>query len=290
MGAVTAVKQQTKVKRKNTIAYFLLVPSIIVFAIFTFWPFFYTVYLSFFDWNMISADKEFVGFQNYIDVLADPNTYKITGNTFLYIALLLLLNCVIPYVFAFVIDIILKKWNGFYKGALFLPAFISLVVGSILFTWILNPVSGPLAIIFSWFGLEIPIWTKAEGKINAQTWNGGVSDEQLTWLQGVLEKSAQRNEKVVVLAHMPVYPANEHNVWNDEEVIKVLEGTGNVVAYFNGHNHAGNYGVQNGIHYVNLKGMVDTADTTAYSIVRVYKDRLEVDGYGREIDRVLEIQ
>lgn len=131
---------------------------------------------------------------------------------------------------------------------------------------------------------------KANNEINAQTWNGGVSEEQLTWLRGVLEKAAQSQEKVVVLSHMPVYPENNHNVWNDEAVIAELEAAGNVVAYFNGHNHAGNYGVKNGIHYVNLKGMVETDDTNSYSIVRVYKDRLEVDGYGRETDRILKIQ
>ncbi|MBS4192626.1 metallophosphoesterase [Bacillus sp. FJAT-49705] len=131
---------------------------------------------------------------------------------------------------------------------------------------------------------------KNNNEINAQTWNGGVSNEQLTWLRGVLDKAAQTNEKVVVFSHMPVYPKNEHNVWNDEAVINELEATGNVVAYFNGHNHAGNYAVKNGIHYVNLKGMVETADTNSYSVVRVYKDRLEVDGYGRETDRVLKIQ
>ncbi|WP_053360762.1 metallophosphoesterase [Bacillus sp. FJAT-27251] len=131
---------------------------------------------------------------------------------------------------------------------------------------------------------------KANNEINAQTWNGGVSEEQLTWLREVLHKAEQRNEKVVVLGHMPVYPENEHNVWNDEVLMAELESAGNVVAYFNGHNHAGNYGVKNGIHYVNLKGMVETDDTNSYSIVRVYKDRLEVDGYGRETDRVLKIQ
>jgi manganese-dependent ADP-ribose/CDP-alcohol diphosphatase len=131
---------------------------------------------------------------------------------------------------------------------------------------------------------------KENNEINAQTWNGGVSEEQLTWLRGVLDKAAQANEKVIVFSHMPVYPANEHNVWNDEAVIAELEAAGNVVAFFNGHNHAGNYGVKNGIHYLNLKGMVDTADTNAYSIVRVYKDRLEVDGFGRETDRILTIQ
>ncbi|QGH33561.1 phosphatase [Gracilibacillus salitolerans] len=128
------------------------------------------------------------------------------------------------------------------------------------------------------------------GAIHAQTYNGGISAEQLTWLQDVMDKSAKRNEKVVVFGHMPVYPENNHNVWNAEEVTEVLEANDNVVAYFNGHNHAGNYGLQNGVHYVNLEGMVETEDTTAYSIIRIYKDRLEIDGYGRQGDRVLEIQ
>ncbi|MFC2946827.1 metallophosphoesterase [Virgibacillus sediminis] len=128
-----------------------------------------------------------------------------------------------------------------------------------------------------------------EDAINAQTWNGGISDEQLSWLREVLNNSAKTNEKVVVIGHKPVYPENNHNVWNDEEVVKELEAAGNVVAYFNGHNHAGNYAMKNGIHYVTLKGMVETKDTNSYSIVQVYKDRLEIDGYGREEDRVLQI-
>ncbi|MDQ0232162.1 carbohydrate ABC transporter permease [Metabacillus malikii] len=155
--------KRISVSKQAWVAYSLLIPSLIVFTIFMFWPFLYTIYLSFFDWNMISPTKEFVGLSNYVDVLSDPNTYKVFGNTAIYIVLLLLINCSVPYVFAFVLDLVLTKFNGFYKSAMFLPAFISLVVGSILFTWILNPVSGPLAIIFGWLGLEIPIWSKTDG-------------------------------------------------------------------------------------------------------------------------------
>ncbi|WP_284038013.1 hypothetical protein [Neobacillus sp. 114] len=50
---------------------------------------------------------------------------------------------------------------------------------------------------------------KETSAINAQTWNGGVRKEQLTWLRGVLQKAAQSQEKVVVFSHMPVYPANQ---------------------------------------------------------------------------------
>lgn len=131
---------------------------------------------------------------------------------------------------------------------------------------------------------------KAKGAINAQTWNGGLSEEQLKWLRNTLDKSAKRNEKVIVFSHMPVYPKNEHNIWNDELVKKELEAAGNVVAFFNGHNHAGNYGVSNGNYYVNFKGMVETEDTNSFSILKVYKNRIEIDGFGLEEDRVLKIK
>lgn len=149
--------------RENWIAYGLLAPSIVAFSLFMFWPFLYTIYLSFFNWNMISPTKEFVGLANYVEILTDATTYKVLGNTLLYIVVLVALNCTIPYVFAFVLDQVITRLKAFYKGAIFLPSFISLVVGSILFTWILNPVSGPLAIVFDWVGLSVPNWSKQDG-------------------------------------------------------------------------------------------------------------------------------
>ena len=40
--------------------YLLLAPATILFAIFMFYPLLYTLYLSFFDWNMTRPTKEFV--------------------------------------------------------------------------------------------------------------------------------------------------------------------------------------------------------------------------------------
>lgn len=125
------------------------------------------------------------------------------------------------------------------------------------------------------------------GAVNAKAFNGAVGDEQLAWLRHALAGAARRGEKAIVLSHMPVHPKGPHNAWNDDALIDVLESHGNVVAYFNGHNHQGNFGERNAIHYVNLHGMVEL-DTNAYAIVRVRPGRLEIDGYGREPDRVLE--
>lgn len=130
-----------------------------------------------------------------------------------------------------------------------------------------------------------------QGRPQAQTWNGGLSTHQMTWVKNSLEEAAKAGEYVILFCHFPVFPRpNMHNLWNDREVIKLLESYKGVVAYMNGHNHAGNYRVKNGIHYLTLKAMVETPDKNAYAIVEVYADHLNIIGRDREPNRVLSIR
>lgn len=151
--------------RQKFIAYLFILPSLLVFAVFMFWPLIRTIYLSFFSWNMIRPTKTFVGFGNYIDLFKDPLTYKVMGNTVFYIIILLILNCAAPYILSFILSSVIKRGKGFYKSVIFLPSVISLVVGSILYLWILNPISGPAAVIAKLFGLTLPIWSKTDGLV-----------------------------------------------------------------------------------------------------------------------------
>ena len=125
-------------------------------------------------------------------------------------------------------------------------------------------------------------------EIESPRWNGAIGAGQLSWLRDVLERAQLNHEKVILFCHFPVYPPNAHNLWNAEELIALLESYPCVKAYFNGHNHNGNYGVKDGIHYVTLKGMVDTT-TNSFAVVTVADDRIDITGYGREEDRSLPV-
>ena len=125
-----------------------------------------------------------------------------------------------------------------------------------------------------------------ENKIRSPKWNGAVGEKQLAWMRKILKSAQEKGEKVVLYCHFPVYPADPHNLWNAKEVVSILEEFSCVKAYINGHNHKGKYGQKDGIHYLTLKGMVETEDS-AYSIISVHQDELKVKGYGREADRSL---
>ncbi|OUN93002.1 carbohydrate ABC transporter permease [Blautia sp. An46] len=70
-----------KKKKLNWTPYCYLIPCMLVFAIFLFYPFFKTIYLSLFLTDRMGQAKIFVGMQNYIDLLTSEsfrNSLKVT--------------------------------------------------------------------------------------------------------------------------------------------------------------------------------------------------------------------
>ena len=122
---------------------------------------------------------------------------------------------------------------------------------------------------------------------NSQTSNGGMGEVQIKWLKAELDVAQKKGERVIVCNHMPVYaPELLHKLWNDQQVLKVLEASPQLVAYFCGHDHEGHYFYYKNIHFLNFIGMVDTQEN-AYSVIHVYDDRIEVEGFAREPSRTL---
>jgi sn-glycerol 3-phosphate transport system permease protein len=114
---------------------------------------------------MVSPNKEFVFFQNYKDILTAPEVLKSFINTIVYIGLLLIFNFLIPYIIGFILAMLVTKYKGFYKSVIFLPSIISTVVGSLIYLWIFNPLSGPIAIFLSKFDIQSPFWIKTNGLV-----------------------------------------------------------------------------------------------------------------------------
>ncbi len=131
------------------------------------------------------------------------------------------------------------------------------------------------------------MWAQISGQPNSRPNSGGMSQEQLIWLDNTLTDAESKGQKAVLFSHHPVWPINFAAVWNSQDVIDIIESHNNVVAYMNGHNHAGDYAIKNGVHYVTFQAMVLTPDENSFSLVEVFRDRLEVNGYGRQDDFTL---
>ncbi len=131
---------------------------------------------------------------------------------------------------------------------------------------------------------------KDENLPYVQKWNGALSNKQLNWIQQELDKAVQENQKVGFYCHFPIFPVDEHNIWNREQFLSLIKPYKNVKLFFNGHNHAGAYEFVDNVHYLTFKGMVDTENTSAFAKVKFENNTVFVEGFEREVSRKLVIK
>lgn len=139
------------------IPYLLVAPAMILLIIFVFYPLVNLVYLSFFDYNLISA-KKFVGLRNYnILLFVKTDFLEALRNTAVYTAVVLFFSLLLAVLFAMWLE--RDSWlNRFLQKSMFTPYLISSVSCAYIWSWIYNVDSGILNAMLSLFGLPLSRW------------------------------------------------------------------------------------------------------------------------------------
>ena len=120
--------------RKYT-PYLFLLPAFVLLAVFFFIPFFQTIVLSFKDYSTNIYAPNWVGLQNYINILKNPDFYKILGNTFLYLIAAVPFLVIFPLFLAVLINQKIRCQN-LYKILIYFPVIVSIVAAAIAFKWL----------------------------------------------------------------------------------------------------------------------------------------------------------
>jgi ABC-type sugar transport system permease subunit len=116
--------------KRSRAAYLLMLPFLLHFLVIVAYPFFYSVYLSFFDASL-NSPPVFVGFQNFVRLFQDPQFRHSLGNTAYFTLFAVIGETVLSLVVAFVMN---EQLRGrlFFRTALFLPVVTSWVIVSIM--------------------------------------------------------------------------------------------------------------------------------------------------------------
>ena len=123
-----------------------------------------------------------------------------------------------------------------------------------------------------------------------------IGDEQKTWLQKELQNT---HKKILVFVHHSLADQDlTGNFWfderpnraligNREEIRKIMEESGKVVAVFNGHVHWNRMDVHNGIPYFNIQSLVenfnsDGVPAECHAVVEIDDKGIDVDVVGTD--------
>ena len=183
----------------------LVLPGFVIFTIGLIVPLFLSIRYSVTSWDGMSAEKAFVGLQNYINLFHDKEfidawwfTIKFTiGNTIIQNVLALL--------FAVALDSGIKA-QKFYRTALFVPCLISAIIVG--FVW-LKMFSNVLPAINDWLGTNFNFLlfgdsdTVLSGLLVANNWQW-VGYWMLIYLAGLQSVPAELHEAAKVDGASPV--------------------------------------------------------------------------------------
>ena len=137
------VKWWDKISNSERIATWIFIfPAVLGIIIFIIIPIFFSFGLSFAKWDLLNP-IEFVGFDNYKEILTEPLFGKILLNTVIFALATSIFGVIIPLILASILN---RKIRGseFFKTAYFLPFITPMIVIGIIWQWIFDPNIGLL--------------------------------------------------------------------------------------------------------------------------------------------------
>lgn len=102
--------------------------------------------ISFFDYNPLRADNEFIGFDNFVKLFQDPVFWKATKNTVFFVVVTVTLNIILSLGIAQLISLFKSnKTRSMFRMIFFLPCVAPLVASSVVWAKSVLPTTNGLA-------------------------------------------------------------------------------------------------------------------------------------------------
>lgn len=130
-----------KTKKFKIEPYSFIMPSLIIFTLFLFYPFFKTIYLSLYKTDKMGQPKLFVGLENYKDLFSSPSFYNSLIVTLVFVVIVVLGSMALGLLTAVLCN---KSFPGIraFSTAYALPMAIASSSAAMIFKIILHPSVG----------------------------------------------------------------------------------------------------------------------------------------------------
>lgn len=138
----------------NLEAYLFILPILFLFAVFVVYPIAFNGYYSFFKWNGMSANKQFIGTANYIKLFKDPVFVKILSNFFIFAVITIISQAALGITFAFIL-VRKVKLSTLFRTLIYLPVAITPTIVGNVFSRIYETNQGDLNMLLRSLHLDV---------------------------------------------------------------------------------------------------------------------------------------
>lgn len=139
--------------KQSRIGYLFVAPALIHLLVFALFPLAFTLYISFFRWNLITEEKQFLGLGNYAYSFGDSLFWNAMWNSVKFAALSVPLGMLLGLGVALLVN---QKLRGvtIFRTLYYIPAISSGVAVAMLWIYMYLPKSGFINSFLGWVGVD----------------------------------------------------------------------------------------------------------------------------------------
>ncbi len=175
---------------KSLTGWFFLLPAVLVFSTFSWYPIIRGFIISFQSIDLINK-PEFVGIENFTMLFEDQDMPTAWKNTLYYSFLGVIFGYLVPLLIALFINEV-RRGKSFFRLVFYTPTVVPPMAAMLLWKWIYDPRSGLANLVVGLFGGEPLLWLNSPDTamlsiVFMSTWaySGGTMLLYLAALQGV---------------------------------------------------------------------------------------------------------
>lgn len=156
--------------------YLFLLPALVVFALFCYYPLGDTIYRSLYSTDLFGRPVRFVGFTNYIEMFTSAEFLRVIGVTVAFVVGCVLLKLIIGLAVAVPLSTRLAG-TAFARPIVLIPMAFSSAVAAVVFKMMYQPATGTFDQILNAVGAPTPAWLTSPrwslaSIVFADTWVG----------------------------------------------------------------------------------------------------------------------
>ncbi len=135
-----------------------LLPSFLLFAVFSFYPMFAAIRLSLYKWDNLSVPPAFTGLTNYIELFSNDRFWNSLRVTFIYTIGVTAISIAIGLIIAVALN---QRWlvmKSFWRVLCFLPIVTPTVAASMVWILLFNPNFGYVNTVLGFLHIQRQTW------------------------------------------------------------------------------------------------------------------------------------
>jgi multiple sugar transport system permease protein len=145
---------------QERIAFWFLLPSLTTLTLFVFWPILDSFLLSFHQWNLLDANRPFVGVDNYRELIRDERFLNSVYRTGYFTLISVPLSIGLALGLAVLIHLPIRG-TVFFKTIYFLPVITSFAIIAIIWSFLMDPDIGLLSYYLRVIGFPVNDWLRS---------------------------------------------------------------------------------------------------------------------------------